>query len=69
MAILVVAIAWLGYAIHSTKKQKVGLLLLPDKEHVLQFGLNSAGLISELILGIVLVLGCLLLQAFVVQST
>lgn len=54
LAILVVIIAALGLAIAGTKKGKENLLSLDDKEHIMQFGLNSAGLISELILGFVL---------------
>jgi hypothetical protein len=52
MAILVVALGALGYAISVSKIHVPGLLQLQPREHIIQFAMNSAGLISELILSI-----------------
>jgi hypothetical protein len=52
MGILVVVLGALGFAVYSSKKGVADVHLLPDKEHVIQFMVNSGGFISEMILGI-----------------
>jgi hypothetical protein len=52
MAIMVVLIGGLGFAVHGSKKGVDDVLLFTAKEHVLQFALPSAGLLSELILAV-----------------
>ena len=55
MAIMVVLAGGLGFAVHSSKKMVPGVLILPDTAHVLHFMLNSAGMMSELVLGVAVV--------------
>jgi hypothetical protein len=50
MAIIVVMLGGLGFAVHGTKKMAPGVLLLSEATHLLLFMLNSAGLMSEIVL-------------------
>jgi hypothetical protein len=50
IAIMVVILGGLGFAVHGTKKMAPGVLLLPESTHLLQFMLTSAGMMSEMVL-------------------
>lgn len=52
MAIIAVFSGALALMVYNTKKHMSGVLQLEDKEHFIQFFMNTVGLLSELILGI-----------------
>jgi len=50
MAILVVMLGGLGFAVHGSKKMVPDVLILSEAAHLLPFMLNSAGMMSEMVL-------------------
>jgi hypothetical protein len=55
IAIIVVILGGLGFAVHGSKKMVPDVLLLPDIQHVAQFMLNSGGMMSEIVLAIAVI--------------
>jgi hypothetical protein len=55
MAILVVIMGGLGFAVHSSKKGEPSVLKLTEMAHIVLFMLNSAGMFSEMVLGVVVI--------------